>query len=420
MRSVTKSLVVFAILLSALPICGGEWNRFRGPNATGVSSGRQLPVEFERADALWTAKLAGHGNSSPILHEQLIYITSAELEPESMTGKRSLVALDLESGEIKWQRDWSFDHYKTNRRNGYASSSVCTDADGVYVFWQSEVTSTLYGMNHQGDPLWEYEVGKFSAGTGAATSPIVHDGVVLLSHDNEKFESFLLAIATADGNPVWKTMRKTQRTGYSTPVIYPSKAGRTQVVFSHSYEGMVGVDFTTGEVQWQNVVFGEHTQRAVGSPIVVDDQVIAASGFTNGVRTLVSLKPDQLNDRREAQEHFRTTRNVPHCPTPLALGGNLYCWTDRGVLACLNLSDGRQRWLARVGGEYFASPIALGNRILCIDRSGEIVVIAAGDTYRELGRSQLDAGVMATPALSQNALIIRTANEILRFDLADQ
>lgn len=182
---------------------------------------------------------------------------------------------------------------------------------------------------------------------------------------------------------------------------------------------MVGVDIESGDVLWQNVVFGEHTQRAVGSPVVAGDQVIAASGFTNGVRTLVSLKPGAISEKREAVEHFRTTRNVPHCPTPLPLGEQLYCWTDRGIVACLDLRTGRQQWLARVGGEFFASPVAVGDRILSVDRDGEVIVIAAGDEYAVLGRSELGAGVMATPALTREAIIFRTERGLVRYELLE-
>ena len=132
------------------------------------------------------------------------------------------------------------------------------------------------------------------------------------------------------------------------------------------------------------------------------------------------MKPDYVSDSHEAQVHFKTTRNVPHCPTPLALDDKLYCWTDRGILACLDLSDGSQEWLTRVGGEFFASPIAVNDRILAIDRNGTMVVITGGDQYKELGRSELEDGVMATPALTKDAVFVRTENRLTRFDLSSE
>ncbi|MBT6724510.1 MAG: hypothetical protein HOB20_14885, partial [Planctomycetaceae bacterium] len=69
------------------------------------------------------------------------------------------------------------------------------------------------------------------------------------------------------------------------------------------------------------------------------------------------------------------------------------------------------------GGEFFCSPVAVGNRILSIDRNGSVVVVAAGDRYQELGRSELDAGVMATPALNKDAIVIRTDTGLLRYNL---
>jgi len=396
---------------------GGEWNRFRGPNASGVVTGKQIPITFEKKDVIWEVAILGKGNSSPIIGGSNVYVTAAQFNSDTKEGVRILFAFALDTGELEWKIEAPFTTYKTNQRNGFASSSPCADVQGVYVFWQSEEDSVLLAFDHDGRQRWQYEVGQFGAGTGAATSPIVHEGRVLLSHDNEKYESFLLAVSAESGTREWQTVRKTQRTGYATPAVFQTAKGVTQIVFSHSYQGMVGVDFETGKIAWQNIVFGDHNQRAVGSPVIAGEQVIAASGFTNGVRTLVSLKPDNVNDSHEAVEHFRTTRNVPHCPTPIALDGRLYCWTDRGILSCLDLETGQQKWLARIGGEFFCSPVAVGKRILSIDRNGSVVVVAAGDRYQVLGRSELDAGVMATPALSKDAIVIRTDTGLVRYNL---
>ena len=416
MKLVTKAFVFLFVLLLVSLASGSEWGRFRGPNASGVVVGKTLPSTFSIEDATWNVTIAGKGNSSPIIGGDNVYVSAATFDDETKKGMRTLFAYSLQTGQLTWKFQSPFRTYNTNKRNGFASSSPCADALGVYVFWQSEEGSVLIAFDHSGKKRWQYEVGQFGAGTGAATSPIVHDGAVFLSHDNEKFESFLLAVTASNGKRLWQTARKTQRTGYSTPAVFTTSVGETQIVFSHSYQGMVGVDFRSGRVIWQNIVFGEHNQRAVGSPIIAGNQVIAASGFTNGVRTLVSLKPDQVSDSHEAVEHFRTTRNVPHCPTPLALEGSLYCWTDRGIVSCLDLESGKQQWLARIGGEFFASPVAIGSRILSIDRNGAVVVIAAGDRFHELGRSELNESVMATPALSKDAIFIRTESSLLRFD----
>ncbi len=407
--------LLFVCSLVSLSL-GAEWDRFRGPNAAGSVAGKRLPSRFTKEDATWNVSIPGKGNSSPIIGGGHVYVSAAKFDEETKKGVRTLFAFSMKTGELAWEFQAPFTTYNTNKRNGFASSSACTDELGVYVLWQSEAGSALIAIDHSGKKRWQYEVGQFGAGTGAATSPIVHDGVVLLSHDNEKFESFLLAVTASNGKRLWQTARETQRTGYATPAVFTTSAGETQIVFSHSYQGMVGVDFRSGRVVWQNIVFGEHNQRAVGSPVIAGNQVIAASGFTNGVRTLVSLKPDQVSDSHEAVEHFRTTRNVPHCPTPLALGGSLYCWTDRGIVSCLDLESGEQQWLARIGGEFFASPIAIGSRILSIDRNGAVVVIAAGDRFDELGRSELNESVMATPALSHDAIFIRTESSLMRFE----
>lgn len=225
MKSVISIFTLLLIIGWASIGDGAEWGRFRGPNASGIGTDRQLPVDYQSESSIWSVAVPGTGNSSPIIGSGNIYVTSAVFNEETKTGIRTLYAFSLSDGELRWQHDEPFASYKTNKRNGFASSSVCAGKLGVYLFWQSEERSVVRGLSHEGQERWSYQVGKFAAGTGAATSPIVHDGVVLLSHDNEKFESFLLALSATDGSRLWQTRRKTQRTGYSTPVIFPATDG---------------------------------------------------------------------------------------------------------------------------------------------------------------------------------------------------
>ena len=185
---------------------GSDWGRFRGPNASGVVTGKNIPATFGKEDVIWEVPVLGEGNSSPIIGGLNVYVTAAQFNSETKKGVRTLSAFSLHTGELEWKYEAPFTTYKTNKRNGFASSTPCADAQGVYVFWQSEEGSVLLAFDHDGKERWQYDVGQFGAGTGAATSPIVHEGRVLLSHDNEKYESFLLAVSSESGTREWQTI----------------------------------------------------------------------------------------------------------------------------------------------------------------------------------------------------------------------
>ena len=398
-------------LSTSLSVQAGDWGRFRGPNGTGYAAAAKFPATFEVADALWQCPVAGMGNSSPVVGGGNVYVTSADPE----TSVRKLTAIDVESGKNAWSVEFPLQVFKAHKRNGFASSTPCADERHVYVLWQSATDSAIHALNHQGKKVWKYELGGFAAAPGCATSPILHEGRLLLTHDNEKHESFLLALDAGTGTECWKTIRKTQRTGFSTPVIYQGKSAVTQVIFSHAYEGVVAVDFEKGEILWQNIVFGDHQQRAIGSPIVANGLVIAASGFTTGVKTLVALDPESVDGDGQAREVYRLMRNVPHCPTPLVVGGLMFLWTDRGILACLEAETGQEVWAKRIGGQFFASPVCAGGIIYGVDRDGVVTTVAASREYKLLGKTELPAGSMSTPAIYDGKLIYRTTQGVIAF-----
>ncbi|MBT4694387.1 MAG: PQQ-binding-like beta-propeller repeat protein [Planctomycetaceae bacterium] len=402
----------FWIFLSpSLFVQADDWGRFRGPNGNGYSAEAKFPATFKIEDALWQCPVPGNGNSSPVVGGGNIYVTSADPE----TSERKLTAIAVKSGKNAWSVEFPLQVFKAHKRNGFASSTPCADERHVYVLWQSATNSAIHALNHAGKKVWTYELGGFAAGPGCATSPILHGGRLLLTHDNEKHESFLLALDADTGTECWKTLRKTQRTGFSTPVIYQGKSGETQVIFSHAYEGVVAVDFEKGEILWQNIVFGDHQQRAIGSPIVANGLVIAASGFTTGVKTLVALDPESVDGDGQAREVYRLMRNVPHCPTPLVVGGLMFLWTDRGILACLEAETGKEVWAKRIGGEFFASPVCAGGTIYGVDRDGVVTAVAASREYKLLGKTELPAGSMATPAIVDGKLIYRTSGGVIAF-----
>ena len=82
------------------------------------------------------------------------------------------------------------------------------------------------------------------------------------------------------------------------------------------------------------------------------------------------------------------------------------------VVTCYNAADGEQVWTKRIGGNFYGSPVAAGDKIYCIDAEGEVVCIAAADEYQLLGRSQLGEGSHATPAIHQGKMLLRTESTL--------
>ncbi|MEQ8787763.1 MAG: PQQ-binding-like beta-propeller repeat protein [Pirellulaceae bacterium] len=384
-----------------------EWARFRGPNGSGISDAKTVPVAFGENDINWKVKLPGVGNSSPIAWGDHVYVTSATDDPPM----RTLSCLDAKSGAVRWRREVPFESYKKHKNNSFASNTPCADADHVYVLWQSKSDSPLVAFNHDGEEVWRYDLGPYNHGQGGGTSPIVYDNLVIVCNDHSQ-GSFLLALDRCTGKEVWKVPRQGKRACYATPCIYQAGDRPAEIIFSHCFEGVSGVDPQTGRQNWSIHVFGDFPQRAVGSPFIIDDLVVSNSGALVADKNLVAVRPHADGDGVRVEEVYRLTRGAPHVPSAIAYRGLLFAWNDQGIVTCLDARDGGQIWQKRVGGNYFSSPICIDGKLYCVDVDGTVVVIAASDQYEELARNPLGEPSMATPAVSGGTLFVRTESQL--------
>jgi outer membrane protein assembly factor BamB len=408
----SKSTLVAATCLAALSISSAapaeEWNRFRGPNGAGVSDATTVPTEWTDNDYNWEIELPGKGHSSPVTWGNNIFVTCADEKSKT----RTVQCFNVADGEEVWRKGISFEPYKQQKNNSYASSTPTVDADHIYVLWHSKVASPLIAYDHKCEKIWQYDLGPYLHGQGGATSPIVYGDIVLVAHDH-KNESYLVAVDRMTGKERWKIPREGKRACYGTPCINTPKDRPTEVIFSHCYEGIIGVDPKTGHQNWHIDVFGRASQRALGSPVIAGDLVVASSGGVGGERQVVVVNPQLSGEKVVVQEAYRVVRQAPHVPTPLVYKDWMFLWSDTGIATCVERASGKVVWQKRIGGNFYSSPICIDGKLYCVDLDGEIVVIAASDNYELLSRNTLGQPSRATPAVSNGALIIRTESHVI-------
>lgn len=402
---------MYCFVLLAVLVAAGEarepeqWSRFRGPNGCGLAKDNGIPSQWSEGDYAWVVELPGVGNSSPVAWDDRVFVTAADEKNEV----RSLVCLDLLTGAERWRADVGFMSYKKHKNNSFASATPAVDADHVYQLWHSKKSTTLVAYDHDGAERWRTELGAYLHGQGGATSPIVAGDYVVVAHDH-KANSFLAAFDRKTGIQHWRIPREGKRACYSSPCLRDAE-GRSELVFVHCYEGVIGVDLETGQQNWKIDPFGRESQRALASPVVSGKLVVAGSGAIAGDRQVVVIEVEE-GDATQASEVYRVVRQAPHVPTPLILKNRMYLWNDGGICTCCELSTGRVVWQKRVGGTYFSSPIAVGDRLFSIDTSGEVVVLAAEDSFRVIARNPMGQGSRATLAVAGKTLLIRTDGKL--------
>src|ERR1700726_912591 len=116
-------------LLLATPAGAENWPRFRGPNGSGISADKNIPVKWTDKDVLWKTALPGAGHSSPIVWGDRIFLQSASRDAK----ERVLLCLDADNGKVLWSKAAPGSKGKMHARSSLASGTPATDGERVYV-----------------------------------------------------------------------------------------------------------------------------------------------------------------------------------------------------------------------------------------------------------------------------------------------
>ena len=403
----TRYVILQLLVFSALPVFAEEqWPRFRGPQGHGVSAA-VIPVKWTDTQFKWKTPLPATGHGSPIVWGDNVFLLCADEE----TGTRSAVAVHAHTGKILWTLDYPAQHHRHHKENSFASSTPAADADRVYFAWGTPKSLQLTALSHAGKQLWQSDLGPVKGGHGFGASPIVYGDLIILNNDQDG-DSSLIAVHKATGKIVWQTPRKSKRLTYSTPTPYKASGRDEELIFTNWTHGITGIDPKTGKVKWENVVFNlSSPERAIGSPIVAGDLVIGTCGFVTKLKHIVALRPKG----KQMEEVWRIEKSVPHIPTPLLLGENLFLWNDQGIVSCVEVATGKVHWNERAvrSGRFFGSPVAAAGNIFCIDSNGKTIVMRGDGKFEILAVNDLDERCNATPAIAHQRMYIRTYGHLI-------
>jgi len=129
---------------------------------------------------------------------------------------------------------------------------------------------------------------------------------------------------------------------------------------------------------------------------------------------LVAIRPGATGDARKSHSAWEIRRGIPETPSPLCYKGRLYLLRDGGLLTCLEAATGRELFRERIGapGQYIASPIVAGDRLVAASTRGTVTVVQTGDRLKVLARNDFGQKIFATPAVAANTLYLRTASHL--------
>ncbi len=385
-----------------------EWIRFRGPNGCGACETAAIPASWTERDYRWRVQLPGIGFSSPVVWEDRLYLTST-IEDKA---KLLVLCLKTSDGSLLWKQSFQAKPHPKFKANLDACATPTVDKDRLYVVWATPDEHVALALEQRrGTEIWRRDLGPFVAEDGFGASPVLVGDVVILTNDQDPGgTSSLVALDQKTGQTRWKVDRQSTKAAFSTPCLYQPPGARPQVSVLSCAHGISSFDPTDGAANWALDVFD---LRTTGSPLVASGMLFATNGGGTAGKYLVAVRLGAATKEAPPDVAYRIKDAVPYVITPVAKWPLVFLWSDRGVVTCLDGPSGQVHWRQRLGGTYLGSPVRVGDRLYCMSREGEMIVLAAADKYQLLARINLGEPSNSTPTLANGVMYLRTLSHLM-------
>lgn len=384
-----------------------EWPQFRGPTGQGLSQATNLPIQWSATECVaWKVEVPGRGWSSPVLSKGRLYLTSAVPDAGGTDITLHALCLDAKDGRVLWDteviRPDPAHVAAMHRKNSPASATPIVTGDRLFVHFGHMGTAAL---DLTGKVLWRQTGLNYPPTHGNGGSPALVGDALIFSADGQK-EPFVAALDATTGELRWKTPRNSpakKQFSFSTPLAI-EVGGAKQVVSPGS--GLVGAyDPRDGRELWR-VNYGEG-YSVVPRPVFAHGLLFLSSSFDRAV--FYAIKPEGANgDATATNIAWSLNKGAPHTPSPVVVGDEVYFVSDAGIATCTDARTGTVHWSERLGGDFSASPVANDGRIYFQNEAGLGTVVKAGKTFEVLAKNDLGERSLASYAVADGALYIRT------------
>lgn len=409
----TKAAPAAAAAPSAASTTGStdNWPEFRGSNGIGIVEDADLPAEFgEDQNVVWKTPIHGWAHSSPVVWGDQVWVSTATEDGLKM----SALCVDAASGKVVHDlllfenESVSPDQHAAN---SFASPTPTIEEGRVYVHFGHYGTACL--DTKSGKPVWSRRDIEVDEYRGPASSPIIFEDLLIFDCDGVD-RQFVIALNKKTGKTVWKTDRNIDygtevgdyKKAYGTPSVFEID-GHTELVAPAAVE-TIAYDPRSGKELWR-VKHG--WMNAAARPLYSHGLVLIAAGKDD--TSIVAVKPGS-GDLTAEGVVWKSGKSVAQKPSPLVIGDLLFMIADNGVASCRDVATGEIRWIERLGGEFWASPVSDGEKIFCFAKDGSAPVFAAAAEFKLLAENKFEEGFHSTPAIAHNAMFVRTRNHLYR------
>ncbi len=395
-------------------------------SAHNMDDDRQREVGGRRT---WLGLVVSHCLGRSCLSDQVVsdaanvtpskglYLGQGVRDPAKGVHHWMVYCFDLKTGKELWKHEAHAGQPKVPRhpKSTYAAETPTTDGERLYVLFGD---LGLYCYDFEGKPLWSrnIEPKKTFFDYGAASSPVVHNGQVIVVYDNLE-DSWIAAFDAKTGDQRWRKPRD-ETHSWATPLVWENELRTEIVVPGKKRNRSYSLD---GKLLWE--FDGQMSNLVIPSPFAAHGMCYIASGYVGDRhRPTFAIRPGASGEITAGDDFSDSEyiawyqgKSAPYNPSQIVYGDYLYTLYDQGFLTCHDAKTGeeifgKQRFSPR--GSFTASPFAYNGQIFFLSEDGLTYVIKAGPDFEIVGRNDLDELCLASPAVAGDKLLIRTASKL--------
>ncbi|HVY70885.1 MAG TPA: PQQ-binding-like beta-propeller repeat protein [Verrucomicrobiae bacterium] len=371
-----------------------DFPQFLGPHRTAVINGVTLDADWAAhpPQIVWRQKIGAGWSGFVIVGNRAI--------TQEQRGEEELVTCyDLSTGQLLWSHADAARYFTPIAGEGPRATPTVV-SNRVFTLGSTGILNCLDLAS--GKSLWTHnittEAGAKVPDWGYAGSPLMLDGKVIVSAGGEQGKS-MLGYRADSGELAWSAGNT--QASYGTPFAATLAGTRQILIFNQ--RRVTSHDAQSGAVLW-DYPFGAGMPN-VSIPVVIGpDEVVFSSGY--GVGSELLHIRGQADGKLAAERVWESKKMKAKFANLVAHEGFLY-GLDDGILACVDLKDGSQRW--KEGRYGHGQGLWIGDLYLLMAENGELVLLRpTPDKPNELHRFRVfDSKTWNPIAISGEWLLVR-------------
>jgi outer membrane protein assembly factor BamB len=402
------SVIAVSVLIVASQALLADWPQMRGPTGQGHATTAKLPTLWTPRDGItWLTPIPGKGWSTPIVVNGHIYVTTAVPQGEGAKADQSLEIFKLkaDTGAILASKQVILQVGEKapaiHAKNSHASPTPIYEDGKLYVHFGHSGTACVNAETLES--LWTNRDLAYKPVHGNGGSPLLYQDTLYISIDGIDRRS-LVALDKKTGTLLWETKRSRPAKlpfSFGTPILV--EIDKTPMVVTTSSDGLYGYDPKTGKELW----FVEYSgYSVVPVPLFAHGMIYVCTGYNTP--SILAVKIEKGAEKFTGKVAWRHRVDVPHNPSPVIVGDELYMVSDGGIATCLDAKTGKQHWRERIPGAYSASILHGAGHLYFLNEQGLCTVVKTGTTYSFVSSNGLDSRSLASIGVDGETLLIRT------------